>query len=185
MEVTLLSGGIDSLVCAEDARERGELAGCVFVDYGHPAQQAEGWKAFAYCGERGVPLKVVHVFGADLGDMGLQAGARVVPMRNAWLLALAANVAGSFTSDPTLVIGCNLEDQRNYRDCRPGFLAGLAQVLGMRIAAPLRQKSKEEIIARARELGLSRRDAWSCYLGGANPCGTCPSCLESERAWTA
>ncbi len=66
--VVLLSGGIDSLVCAELARNREELVGCVFVDYGHPAQVQEGWKAFEYCGRRLVPLKVIGCNAADLAD---------------------------------------------------------------------------------------------------------------------
>ena len=180
--VILLSGGIDSLVCAELARESGDLVGCVFVDYGHPAQQMEGWKAFAYCGARGVTLRVVHAFGLDLGDMATAAGARVVPHRNAVLLSLAANAARGMGGG-SLVIGCNAADQADYTDCRALFLDAMQRALCVRIVAPLLSRQKPEIIEIARQAGLTREDAWSCYKAGPRPCGTCPSCREADRAW--
>lgn len=180
--LVLLSGGIDSLVCAEELRQAGQLAGCVFVDYAHPAQVAEGWKAFAYCGTREVPLKTVHAFGLDLGDMTAQHAARVVPSRNALLLSLAANVAPSMGAD-ALVIGCNQADDRDYADCRRGFLDAVQLALGMPVLSPLIGLDKAQIIAKARALGLTQGDAWSCYTGGPKACGECPSCLEADQAW--
>jgi len=182
MDVVLLSGGIDSIVCAERAREGGRLAGCVFVDYGHPAQVPEGWKAFAYCGARSVPLKVVHAFGLDLGDMANESGARVVPHRNAVLLACAANVLGALGGD-RLVIGANASDQRDYPDCRPAFLRNMAKALQVKIAAPLASMGKAEVVAEARRLGLAPSDAWSCYTAGPEPCGACPSCVGAAKGW--
>lgn len=183
MDVVLLSGGIDSLVCAEMARRSGDLAGCVFVDYGHPAQIPEGWKAFAYCGSRGVNLKVVHVFGLDLGDMATAAGSRVVPGRNAVLLSAAANVARGM-GGTRLLIGCNAADQADYEDCRPHFLHTMGRALGIEVAGPLVTMHKAGIVEQARAWGLRKEDAWSCYTAGPTPCGSCPSCLEAERAWT-
>lgn len=180
----LLSGGIDSLVCAESLRRSGELAGCVFVDYGHPAQVVEGWKAFAYCGTRRVPLRAVHAFGLDLGDMAAAAGARVVPHRNAILLSLAANAARGLGAD-RLVIGANAADQADYPDCRPAFLDAMATALGMPVVAPLVGLSKAEVIRRARALGFTPDDAWSCYGAGPEPCGSCPCCRSAGAAWGA
>lgn len=181
--VVLLSGGIDSLVCAEAARRDGDLVGCVFIDYGHPAQIPEGWKAFAYCGQRGVTLKVVHVFGLNLGDMASEAGARVVPCRNSVLLSCAANAAVAMGGNK-LVIGASAADFRDYPDCRPDFFEAMGDALDVWIEAPLIDMTKPEIIGAARELGLTQSDAWSCYLGGPIPCGACPSCIEANRAWS-
>jgi 7-cyano-7-deazaguanine synthase len=182
--VVLLSGGIDSLVCAELARREDALAGCVFVDYGHPAQVPEGWKAFAYCGQRRVPLKVVHCFGLDLGDMGLAAGARVVPGRNAILLACAANAVGQLGGQ-SLTIGANAVDAADYPDCRREFLVSMSRALSMPVIAPLIADMKTEVIAKARELGLSRDDAWACYTAGPEPCSACPSCVLADAAWSS
>lgn len=180
--VALVSGGIDSLVCAESARLDGSLVGCVFIDYGHPAQIPEGWKAFAYCGSRGIPLKVVHVFGLDLGDMASAVGARVVPCRNALLLSAAANAARGM-GGTALMIGCNSADQRDYTDCRPEFLATMGDALGLEVRAPLLEKEKREIVFLAKFFGLTREDAWACYGPGPLPCGTCPSCVQADKAW--
>ena len=175
MRAVLLSGGIDSLVVAELVKPDV----CIFVDYGHTAQIPEGWKAFAYCGERGIPLKVVHAFGLNLGDMGTESGARVVPHRNAILLALAANAIGS----GTVYIGCNEADQEDYLDCRHGFLHGMGAVLGVDVEMPLIAKDKREIITMARSMGLTRSSAWSCYGPGPKECGECPSCEQADAAW--
>lgn len=180
--VVLLSGGIDSLVCAEIERQEERLAGLVFVDYGHPAQIPEGWKAFAYHGRTGIPLKVVHCFGLDLGDMASEEGARVVPHRNAILLSLAANAAAAMGGQ-RLIIGANADDREDYRDCRRAFIGSMAMALDMSIGAPLLEKGKREIVQLAKDYGLARNDAWSCYLGGPRPCGTCPSCVQAEEAW--
>ncbi len=181
--IVLLSGGIDSLVCAELAREKGLLAGCVFVDYGHPAQIMEGWKAFAYCGSRGIPLKALHAFGLDLGDMRAGQGARVVPNRNAILIGLAANAAPSMGAG-AVTVGVTAEDQEEYADCRRSFLDHMSAALGVAVFSPLIGASKPEIIAEARRLGLSPSDAWSCYGPGPIPCEACP-CCERAKAWTA
>ena len=182
--IVLLSGGIDSLVCAEQSRRDGKLVGAVFVDYGHPAQVPEGWKAFAYCGERGIPLKVVHVFGLDLGDMASAAGARVVPCRNAMLLSVAANVTRGMGGS-RLLIGATAEDQEEYSDCRPGFVSKMAWALDISIAAPLLGYRKPGVIELARKFGLKREDAWSCYGAGPVACGECPSCESADSAWGA
>lgn len=183
-QIVMLSGGIDSLVCAELAREAGELRGCVFVDYGHPAQQAEGWKAFAYCGEREVPLRAVHVFGLDLGDMGSAQGARVVPGRNAVLLAVGANHAPEM-GGTSVVLGATHSDHANYPDCRPGFFDAMTAALGVSVLAPLISMTKSEVVREARRMGLKPSDAWSCYGAGPHPCGTCPSCTEARKAWAS
>lgn len=179
MYAVLLSGGIDSLVCAEQLRQAGQELVAIFVDYGHPAQVAEGWKAFAFHGRTGVPLRVVHAFGLNLGDMGAASGARVMPGRNLALLALAANAAPG----ATIVIGCNADDQADYADCRPDFLAAASSAIGAPVSAPLLHLNKRDVIAEARRLGLSRDDAWACYGAGPVPCGACPCCVRAEAAW--
>lgn len=179
--VVLLSGGLDSMVVAERSRVAGTLRGCVFVDYGHPAQQAEGWRAFAYCGSRRVPLRVVHVFGLALGDMGAEVGARVVPSRNAMLLSAAANAAVAMGGSE-LAIGAIHNDQRDYADCRPEFFEAMSTALGLRVVAPLVTWNKTGVVTEARRLGLALEASWSCYGPGPEPCGTCPSCRERAAA---
>jgi len=184
--VVLLSGGIDSLVLAETERNAGRLVGVVFVDYGHPAQVAEGWKAFEYHGTTQTPLKVVHVFGLDLGEMKNATGASVVPSRNLVLLAAASNAGAAMGADKIL-IGATSDDSADYPDCRLESLEATSQAFqlmgGLKVEAPLVNMSKCEIVEMARKLGIKASDAYSCYRRGPIPCGECASCVESDQAW--
>ena len=178
--VVLLSGGVDSMVIAEMLRVRSKLGGCVFVDYGHPAQVPEAWKAFQYCMTHCVPLKVIHAFGLNLGEMATEQGARVVPARNAILLGLAANAAAALGAS-SLAIGVIGDDQTAYDDCRPSFLAAMSKALGMTILSPLIDAPKASVMRMAAEFGITN-ETWSCYLGGPSPCGKCPSCVARHDA---
>jgi len=184
--IVLLSGGIDSLVIAETEYQAGTLAGVVFVDMAHPSQVAEGWKAFNFHGRTKIPLKTIHVFGLDLGDMTNADRAGVVPSRNLVLLSVASNAGPSMGGD-VLLIGANRTDATDYADCRNDALAAASTAFvemgGLPIEAPLISKTKKEIVEMARGLGLRRSDAWACYRQGPTPCGACASCLESDRAW--
>ena len=56
---------------------------------------------------------------------------------------------------------------------------------GVRVESPTLRMTKAEIAVRARELGLRRRDFWSCYRAGPDPCGCCEACARSAAAWAA
>jgi 7-cyano-7-deazaguanine synthase len=176
----LLSGGIDSLLMAEIERNAGTLAGCIFVDYGHPAQQAEAWKVFAYCGRHQLRLKVLHAFGLHLGDLDSCDGASVMPHRNAILITMAANVAAEW-GVKRIGVGCNQNDLADYADCSPDYLSKLGEVLG--VAVQWWPNPKDHIVEHAKSLGLERDDVWSCYQSGFRPCMTCNSCVEFAKAW--
>lgn len=176
----LLSGGIDSLWMAEKHRKEGNLRGCIFVDYGHPAQQAEAWKVFAYCGKHGIELKVLHAFGLNLGALEGADGDSVMPHRNAILIAMAANIAQQWSVD-VIGVGCNRDDWPDYRDCRLEYLNTLGAALGITVRCW--DATKREIVQAARAAGMTQQEIWSCYQGGSEPCGTCNSCVQFNEAW--
>lgn len=180
--IVLLSGGIDSLVCAELYHKMGQLTGCVFVDYRHPASAQESAKASRFCNARGVPLRRFTFYGLHLADMQDGTGAQVVPHRNALLLSAAANAASEMGGH-TLVIGAAKADQADYADCHRPFFDMMAGALGMDILTPLINDDKPAIIKRGRALGLTKSDTWSCYGNGPMACGACASCAEAEKAW--
>jgi 7-cyano-7-deazaguanine synthase len=97
---------------------------------------------------------------------------------------MACNQARQFGA-VEVQIGANAADQADYEDCRRDFFIAMHKATGLSIHAPLITKTKPEIITMARDLGFTKEDAWSCYEAGPEPCGVCPSCVESEAAWNA
>ena len=201
LAVVLLSGGLDSMVCAGLAREQGFRVAALTVDYNQRHRiELEAAKQIAVT--VGAAFHVVlpldlRLFGGsaltaaiDVPKDGLTEGIPVtyVPARNLVFLSLAlawAEAAGS--SD--LFIGVNALDYSGYPDCRPEFIGGfesLARVAtkvgseggNVRVHAPLQHLKKSEIAREAARLGLDPGASWSCYdpLPGGRACGVCDSC---------
>ncbi len=133
-----------------------------------------------------MPLKVVHAFGLDLGDMAGAVGASVMPSRNLVLLAAASNVGASMGGS-VLMIGATLDDAADYVDCRRSSIEALSKAFelmgGLPIEAPFVDMTKSQVVGLAQGLGIKREDVWSCYTGQRDPCGVCASCIEAARAW--
>lgn len=201
LAVVLLSGGLDSMVCAALAREQGFRVLALTIDYNqrHRVEiEAARGIASALGVERHVILPLdLRQFGgsaltADIAvpkdGVGDAIPVTYVPARNLVFLSLAlawAEAAGS--SD--LFIGVNALDYSGYPDCRPEFIGGfenLARVatkLGdqggtVRVHAPLQHLKKSEIAQEAARLGLDPGASWSCYdpLPNGRACGVCDSC---------
>lgn len=198
--VVLLSGGLDSMVCAGIAREQGYSLLALTVEYGQRHRiEIEAARAIAeQLAERHVILKfdLTQFGGSALTDdiavpkEGVGPGIPVtyVPARNTILLSLAlgwAEAAGA----RDLFIGVNALDYSGYPDCRPEFIAAFqslanratkAGVEGDRftIHAPLQHRTKAEIAREANRLGLDASLSHSCYDPAADGahCGRCDAC---------
>jgi 7-cyano-7-deazaguanine synthase len=137
--------------------------------------------------------------GAGAGGTAAAAGpapeipATYVPARNISFRAVALGVAEARGLD-RVHIGVNAIDYSGYPDCRPEFLQAFREVarLGQRrgvegrpveIVAPLVDMSKAEIVRLGTELGAPLDLTWSCYRGGAKPCGTCDACVLRARGF--
>lgn len=198
--VVLLSGGIDSAVCAAIEAERGRLLGCLFISYGQPAADCERVAARAIARQLDVPFAQMTV-PLPLGSMGApegEEGPRVVPGRNLALLSLAICHALSLGAD-TVVVGATAADRDSYPDCRGPFLRDLSEVVrvtyGAHVEAPLIGCSKAKVVGIAHRLDLDLSWTWSCYTPRAvdapigrhelprlQPCGTCNACVERQAA---
>lgn len=200
LAVILLSGGLDSMVCAGLAREQGFALLALTIDY-NQRHRIELDAARVICERIGVARHVVlpmdlRKFGgsaltADIAvpksGVGDDIPVTYVPARNLVFLSLAlawAEAAGS----KDIFIGVNALDYSGYPDCRPEFIVGfegLARVAtkigteggNVCIHAPLQHLSKADIARESFRLGLDPDMSWSCYdPQDGKPCGQCDSC---------
>jgi 7-cyano-7-deazaguanine synthase len=208
LAVVLLSGGLDSMVSAALARERGFRLLALTIDYNqrHRVEiEAAARIAALLEAERHIvlPLDLTGFGGSALtADIavpkgGVEEGIPVtyVPARNTIFLSLAlgwAEAAGA----RDMFIGVNALDYSGYPDCRPDFihqferLAELATKAGdegghFTVHAPLQHMSKADIAREADRLGLDAGLSWSCYdpAPGGLHCGLCDSCRLRSKGY--
>ncbi len=198
--VVLLSGGLDSMVCAGLAREQGFAVVALTLDYGqrHSVELAAARAIADQLADRHIVLPLdLRAFGGSAltGDIavpkdGPSGGIPVtyVPARNMIFLSLALALAEA-SGARDIFIGVNALDYSGYPDCRPEFIAGfqdlatLATKAGVEgqpfaIHAPLMAMTKADIAREAARLGLDAALSHSCYdppSGGAH-CGRCDAC---------
>jgi 7-cyano-7-deazaguanine synthase len=209
--VVLLSGGLDSMVCAGIARERGFSVLALTVDY-NQRHRVELDAARAIAGKLAdrhivLPLDLRAFGGSALtGDIAVPkdgVGAKAdggipvtyVPARNTIFLSLALGLAEA-SGARDLFIGVNALDYSGYPDCRPDFiaefetLANVATKAGVEgdpftVHAPLLQMSKADIAREAMRLGLDAGLSHSCYdpLPDGRHCGECDACLLRAKGF--
>ncbi|MBS0481890.1 MAG: 7-cyano-7-deazaguanine synthase QueC [Proteobacteria bacterium] len=199
--VVLLSGGLDSMVTAALARERGFAVNALTIDY-NQRHRIELDSAQRIAAQLGVVCHVVlpldlRQFGgsaltADIAvpKDGVGAGVPVtyVPARNLVFLSLTLAWAEAIGARD-IFIGVNALDYSGYPDCRPEFIAGFeslaelatkAGAAGERfvIHAPLQHLGKADIARECARLGLDPAMSWSCYdpRPDGTACGQCDSC---------
>ncbi len=111
-----------------------------------------------------------------------------VPNRNMLFLSIAAAYAESIGVN-SLYYGAQAQDDYGYWDCTIDFIQKINDVLSLNrrnavtVIAPFVEMSKSEVVKIGLELGVDYDHTWTCYRGGDEPCGTCPSCVERERAF--
>jgi 7-cyano-7-deazaguanine synthase len=198
--VVLLSGGLDSMVCAGLAREQGYSVVALTVDYNqrHRVELDAARTIAAALAERHIVLALdLRAFGGSaltddiaVPKAGVGGGVPVtyVPARNTIFLSLALGLAEA-SGARDIFIGVNALDYSGYPDCRPEFieafetLANLATKAGVeggriRLHAPLQHMTKADIAREAARLGLDAGLSHSCYdpsPDGAH-CGLCDAC---------
>ena len=200
--IVLLSGGLDSMVSAAIAKERGHSLHALTIDYGQRhRRELEAARAIAarLGAERHIELGLdLRAFGGsaltdniDVPKSGVEDTIPVtyVPARNLVFLSLTVAAAESANARD-IFIGVNALDYSGYPDCRPEFIsafenmANLATKAGVEgdspytIHTPLIQLSKAEIIRTGLDLGVDYRLTHSCYDPTATglSCGRCDSC---------
>ncbi len=202
--VVLLSGGMDSCVCAAEAARRGGAA-FLHVDYGQrtEARERQAFEAMAehFQAARRMTARLDmlgQIGGSALTDaslavpeQGLSAGIPItyVPFRNAHFLAMAVSWA-EVLGAARIMIGAVEPDSSGYPDCRPRYYEIFNQLIAagtregnIRIETPLIALTKEAIVRRGLELGAPFHLSWSCYQNSTEACGRCDSCRLRRRAF--
>jgi len=103
-----------------------------------------------------------------------------VPGRNTIFISFALSYAEAEKAS-RIFIGANAVDFSGYPDCRPAYLNAWNKVLkalgtGVSTEAPLVKLTKAQIVKLGHKLKAPLKLTWSCYKGGAEPCGVCDSC---------
>lgn len=206
--LVLLSGGLDSMVCAALARERGYSVIALTIDYNqrHRVELEAARRIAAELASRHIVLPIdLRAFGGsaltsdiEVPKSGLAEGIPVtyVPARNTIFLSLALGLAEA-SGARDLFIGVNALDYSGYPDCRPEFiaefekLANLATKAGVEgnpfvIHAPLQDMSKADIAREAERLGLDAGLSHSCYdpQPDGRHCGRCDACRLRAKGFS-
>lgn len=190
--IHLFSGGLDSTVLLYDLLSQQDKVHALLFHYGQRHAKELDF-AQATCVKLGVPYEVVSLphqlfeRSALTGDSGSLVGAAtIVPNRNMVLISMAASYALSH-GGTAVSWAANADDAAVYPDCRPDFLTHLNRSLRcchtrrMEVHAPYIVKTKRQVVARGRELGVPFDETWSCYAGDAEPCEKCGAC-ECRKA---
>lgn len=206
--VVLLSGGLDSMVTAALAQERGYAVRALTIDYGQRHRlELESARRIAerlsLLSQVEIALNLRSFGGSALTDeiavpksgVGGDIPVTYVPARNLVFLALTIACAEA-TGASDVFIGVNALDYSGYPDCRPEFIASFAEAarLGTKagvegapfmIHAPLQHMTKADIARECVRLGLDPAWSWSCYDPSpeGKACGLCDSCRLRKKGF--
>jgi len=204
----LLSGGLDSMVTAAIARERGFAIHALTVDYGQRhRRELESARLIArrlqLTDEVEIQLDLRKFGGSALTDsidvpkdgVGSDIPVTYVPARNLVFLALTTAFAEARRSND-IFIGVNALDYSGYPDCRPEFISAFTQAArlgtkagvegqGFTVHAPLQHMTKADIARECVRLGLDPAWSWSCYdpTEEGLACGACDSCRLRKKGF--
>ena len=211
--VVLLSGGMDSCLCAAIALQThgAENVALLHAGYGQRTQQRErqAFEAIAdfYNVHERLIVQLDHfraIGGSALTDgniavpenqlsHGLNGNTipvTYVPFRNAHFLSVAVSWA-EVIGARSVYIGAVAEDSSGYPDCRPEYYRVFEELIrvGTRpdtrieIVTPVISLKKNEIIRKGIEMGAPLHLTWSCYQNEDIACGVCDSCVLRLRAF--
>jgi 7-cyano-7-deazaguanine synthase len=203
--VVLLSGGMDSCVCAALAARDYEAA-AVHISYGQRTEKREQQSFLAICERLKIHDKLIvrnealrAIGGSALtndaiavptaGEVGAGVPVTYVPFRNAHFLAVAVSWAEVLGAEK-VYIGAVEPDSSGYPDCRPAYYKAFNEVVKtgtkegrIEIVTPLVAMRKTDIVRLGLELGAPFDLTWSCYSREDRACGICDSCVLRLRAF--
>ncbi|HZW79761.1 MAG TPA: 7-cyano-7-deazaguanine synthase QueC [Candidatus Deferrimicrobiaceae bacterium] len=205
--IVLLSGGMDSCVCAALAA-RDHQAAALHVSYGQRTEQRERQSFLEICDRLHIRERLLvrnealrAIGGSALTDSNIavpvapvadhEIPVTYVPFRNAHFLSVAVSWAEVLGAEK-IYIGAVEPDSSGYPDCRPAYYEAFNRVIRagtkegtIEIVTPLIAKRKVEIVQLGLELNAPLDLTWSCYGREDEACGQCDSCILRLRAFAA
>jgi 7-cyano-7-deazaguanine synthase len=208
LAIVLMSGGMDSTVCASWALKQGYEVCALHVHYGQKTEEREGRAFREICQELSITTTLdidishlaaiggssltdasIAVSKADLQNMDIPTS--YVPFRNANLLSIAVSWAEAIGAK-TIIIGAVEEDGSGYPDCRKVFFDAFEKMIELgtkpgthiTIQTPLIHMDKAQIVEKGITLHAPLRLTWSCYSDSDKACGICDSCALRLRGFT-
>lgn len=203
----VISGGMDSTLCAYIAKNLGyEIVGLHF-DYNQRTMNREKEAFLATCKSLEIKEQVIldtsfiATIGANsLTDLSMQIPKNslengeipptYVPFRNGIFLSIAGALAESKKCN-VIYIGVVEEDSSGYPDCSEEFINSIQKSINLgtspnfkvEIKTPLVHLSKADIVKKGLELNMKFEETWSCYEREDKACGHCDSCLLRLRGF--
>ncbi len=200
--VVMISGGMDSAVCAAITKEQGYDIAALHLNYGQKTQSKElecfHKLATHFSAVDKLLVDVSHlakIGGSSLTDENIpvekSANTRkdniptsYVPFRNGNILAIAASWAEVIGAE-LLVIGAMQLDYSGYPDCREEFFEAMEKAINLgtkpethlKISTPIINFTKADVVRKGTELGVPFEYTWSCYASNDKACGKCDSCI--------
>jgi 7-cyano-7-deazaguanine synthase len=203
--IVLLSGGMDSCVCAALAARDHEAA-ALHISYGQRTEERER-RSFSEIADRlGIRNRLMirnealrAIGGSALTDpdievpeshaIGQDVPVTYVPFRNAHFLSVAVSWAEVLGAE-RIYIGAVEQDSSGYPDCRPAYYEAFNRVIQagtkegrIEVVTPLIHLRKAEIVRLGLELQAPLDLTWSCYSREDRACGVCDSCVLRLRAF--
>lgn len=206
--IVLLSGGMDSLVCAGEAFKQGHDVSFLHLNYGQKTSSRER-RSFNDIADfyhvKTNEQKVIdmaflkQIGGSSLTDETITVKSysgssnevpdSYVPFRNSIILSLAVSWAEAVGATK-LYIGANYDDSPGYPDCRPSYYEAFNKLIkegtkegNIEILTPVLRMKKREIVLRGQELKVPFALSWSCYKSSEKACGQCDSCVLRLRGF--
>jgi 7-cyano-7-deazaguanine synthase len=203
--IVLISGGMDSCVCAALAARDHEAA-ALHISYGQRTEARELQSFTEICNRLGIKPRLTvrnealkAIGGSALTDqsiavpeshnIGQDIPVTYVPFRNAHFLSIAVSWAEVLGASK-IYIGAVEQDSSGYPDCRPAYYQAFNKVIAVgtkkgeiKVVTPLIAMRKAEIVRLGLDLGAPLDLTWSCYSREDRACGVCDSCALRLRAF--
>ena len=199
--VCIISGGMDSTLCAYLAKKGGYDIVALHFDYGQRTQEKERECFYAICENLCVEKHICinadfikYIGGNALTDSKIEIPKHslhkhdtpitYVPFRNGIFLSIAAALA-EVEHCEAIFMGIIQNDNSGYPDCSQEFInktrdfinQGIAINIKIDIKTPLLHLHKSDVVSLAMQESVPLELTWSCYESNEIACGACDSCL--------